>query len=114
MESAPADADVGEDRPETASGEPVAISVYPWQKKGNKMKDTLEICKILEDDGNGIASPDAHDFGIHGMERRVELLGGTMRIHSRPGGGTKFLFSIPVNAPSEGALENSRRDDVHG
>ncbi len=28
--------------------------LYPWYKRGNTMKDTLEICRILEDDGKGV------------------------------------------------------------
>jgi len=28
--------------------------LYPWEKKGNVLDETIEICRILEDDGNGI------------------------------------------------------------
>ena len=28
--------------------------LYPWQKKGNQLEDTLEICEILEDNGHGV------------------------------------------------------------
>lgn len=28
--------------------------LYPWKKKGNTLEDTIEICKLLEDDGNGV------------------------------------------------------------
>jgi 2,4-dienoyl-CoA reductase-like NADH-dependent reductase (Old Yellow Enzyme family) len=28
--------------------------LYPWQKKGNRLEDTVEICKLLEDGGNGV------------------------------------------------------------
>lgn len=28
--------------------------LYPWQKKGNTLEDTLTICKILLDDGKGV------------------------------------------------------------
>lgn len=28
--------------------------LYPWQKKGNGLEETLEMCKILEDDGDGV------------------------------------------------------------
>ena len=28
--------------------------LYPWQKKGNTLQETLEICNILEDNGDGV------------------------------------------------------------
>lgn len=28
--------------------------LYPWQKKGNTLEETFEICNLLEDDGNGV------------------------------------------------------------
>lgn len=28
--------------------------LYPWQKKGNTLDDTLQICTLLEDGGNGV------------------------------------------------------------
>lgn len=28
--------------------------LFPWQKKGNTLTDTLAICKLLEDDGKGV------------------------------------------------------------
>ncbi len=28
--------------------------LYPWQHHGNRMQETLEICQLLEDDGNGV------------------------------------------------------------
>jgi 2,4-dienoyl-CoA reductase (NADPH2) len=28
--------------------------LYPWEKKGNSLADTVEICKLLEDHGNGV------------------------------------------------------------
>ena len=51
------------------------------------------LCARVEDDGRGFvigdeAGPEDGHFGIHGMRERVERLGGTLRIASRPGGGT--------------------------
>ncbi|ARN80253.1 NADH:flavin oxidoreductase [Methylocystis bryophila] len=28
--------------------------LYPWEKKGNQLEDTLQICKLLLDDGKGV------------------------------------------------------------
>ena len=28
--------------------------LYPWEKKGNSLAETIEICNILEDDGHGV------------------------------------------------------------
>jgi 2,4-dienoyl-CoA reductase-like NADH-dependent reductase (Old Yellow Enzyme family) len=28
--------------------------LYPWQKRGNQLEDTLQICKLLIDDGKGV------------------------------------------------------------
>ena len=28
--------------------------LYPWQKKGNSLEETIEICKLLEDGGDGV------------------------------------------------------------
>ena len=28
--------------------------LYPWEKKGNALQETIEICGILEDDGYGV------------------------------------------------------------
>jgi 2,4-dienoyl-CoA reductase (NADPH2) len=28
--------------------------LYPWEKKGNELEDTLQICKLLIDDGAGV------------------------------------------------------------
>ncbi|WP_342600345.1 histidine kinase [Psychrobacillus sp. FSL H8-0483] len=36
-------------------------------------------------------------FGLIGMQERVDLLDGTMKIISAPGRGTSILFSIPIN-----------------
>ena len=36
-------------------------------------------------------------FGLIGMQERVDLLEGTMKIISSPGKGTTILFRIPIN-----------------
>ncbi len=53
----------------------------------------------LEDDGRGFdpaATPPG--VGLVGMRERVEQLGGTLWIESRPGAGTRVRFSLPQEA----------------
>jgi two-component system sensor histidine kinase UhpB len=37
--------------------------------------------------------------GLFGMEERARLIGGTLRIASRPGGGTEVALALPLSAP---------------
>jgi signal transduction histidine kinase len=54
----------------------------------------------LEDDGAGFKVEDAlskrDSFGLAGMQERVTLCGGTLRIDSRPGRGTRILAELPI------------------
>jgi signal transduction histidine kinase len=53
----------------------------------------LEVC----DDGAGFEPSlrDGGGFGVRGMRERAERLGGTLRIESAPGDGTRVLVSVP-------------------
>jgi two-component system sensor histidine kinase UhpB len=59
------------------------------------------VCSI-QDDGVGFepaqpASPcRERGFGLMGMKERLNRVGGTLRIHSAPGLGTKLVVSIPL------------------
>lgn len=63
-------------------------------------KVTLEV----EDDGEGFepaaAQPGApgHGWGLLGMRERAELLGGSLKVDSTPGEGTRVEVSLPVLA----------------
>jgi signal transduction histidine kinase len=62
---------------------------------------TLRI--IIEDDGRGFATgqhlaPGTHQ-GMEGMRRRLEEIGGKFTITSRPGGGTRAEFVVPLGGP---------------
>lgn len=55
---------------------------------------------IVEDDGIGFEvqqdrGPSTH-LGLYGMEERVQLLAGSLRIESEPGQGTMVIFEVPV------------------
>ena len=51
----------------------------------------------IADDGVGGADP-AAGSGLRGLADRVEALGGTLRVTSAPGGGTRVEAEIPVSA----------------
>ena len=48
----------------------------------------------IDDDGVGGARPHEHS-GLSGLADRVEALGGTLRVDSPPGGGTRVVAEIP-------------------
>ena len=52
----------------------------------------------VEDDGCGfdLEGASTGGFGLIGIRERVELLGGTLAITSRPGGGTRIEAVVPV------------------
>jgi signal transduction histidine kinase len=49
----------------------------------------------IEDDGTGGADP-ARGSGLRGLADRVETLGGTLRVQSTPGRGTRLAAEIPL------------------
>jgi signal transduction histidine kinase len=54
---------------------------------------------IVADDGRGFdprTSGDARSNGLFFMRERAELLGGRLRIRSRPGRGSRLEFSTPL------------------
>jgi signal transduction histidine kinase len=51
----------------------------------------------VRDDGVGGADPD-HGSGLVGLKDRVEATGGTLRVESRLGQGTRLLVELPIDA----------------
>ncbi|KAB2342089.1 sensor histidine kinase [Actinomadura rudentiformis] len=49
---------------------------------------------IVEDDGKGFESQ-VEGFGVRGMRERLELVGGSLRIDSVPGEGTRVTATVP-------------------
>jgi len=84
-----------------------AVSNIKKHAEASKATITLEcgegrIRMTVSDDGKGFEVPsqmdsagDAGKLGIVGMLERAELLGGTFRIESTPGGGTTVSVDIP-------------------
>ncbi len=64
----------------------------------SESEEQLEI--LIEDQGSGFdtnrALMNENRFGISGMQERVDLLGGSMTIQSKPGAGTQILIGIPL------------------
>ena len=55
----------------------------------------------VRDDGRGFdyeaqAQNGGRHFGLLGMRERAEQLGGTLRVHSAPGGGTEVVVDVPL------------------
>jgi signal transduction histidine kinase len=56
---------------------------------------------VVRDDGNGLALTDTETmseghFGLQGVRERVDKLGGSLRIDSRPGHGTQLAVTVPL------------------
>ena len=61
--------------------------------------ETIEL--VVRDDGRGLGTgspqqPGAH-FGLQGIRERVDKLGGTVEIDSRPGEGVRLSVTVPVH-----------------
>jgi signal transduction histidine kinase len=59
------------------------------------------VCLEVSDDGVGFDLEDEHGagrsrLGIAGMRERASIVGGTLRVTSRPGAGTQIATSIPL------------------
>ena len=59
-------------------------------------KDTLYL--FYKDDGKGMQTDKHKDgMGIKSMRSRVTMLNGVMDMKSKPGEGTEFYFTLPIN-----------------
>ena len=72
-------------------------------------RDDTGIHVTLADDGRGCdlaavarrAANGAGSMGLHGMQRRAELLGALLDITSRPGHGTRITLDMPASAHAD-------------
>lgn len=61
--------------------------------------DEQGVVLVVQDDGRGF-DPELQagrddGFGLHAMRERMSLVGGTLSIHSTPGGGTRVVARVP-------------------
>jgi signal transduction histidine kinase len=63
-----------------------------------EVRDDLAFVDVsVRDDGSGFDPTGSTDgFGVLGMRERAELLDGSLRIDSAPGGGTTVTARFPV------------------
>ena len=59
-------------------------------------KDPERLEVEITDDGQGFDPQRVRGMGLLGMEERVKRLGGTLKIESRAGGGTRIVAELPL------------------
>jgi signal transduction histidine kinase len=56
------------------------------------------VSAVIEDDGIGFETDRIHDgMGLAGMRERLALVGGKLKIESRPGAGTTLVGEVPLS-----------------
>ncbi|MES1256787.1 MAG: two-component regulator propeller domain-containing protein, partial [Acidobacteriota bacterium] len=95
-------------RNSVAHGKPARISV-------RIAFDPASVRMDVRDDGKGFdsarAALDPKDrFGITGMRERIEQLGGTFHLHSRPGEGTVVTVCVPATGADGGEAHRSAQN----
>jgi signal transduction histidine kinase len=71
------------------------------------VEDAGRVRLSVTDDGDGFdpsAVPRGH-LGLIGMRQRVDLVGGELRVESRPGKGTRIVASVPARDPEGPSAE---------
>jgi signal transduction histidine kinase len=71
---------------------------------------------LVEDDGVGIQTRSSnsrdHSFGLAGIKERVTMLGGTSRVISTKGNGTRIEISVPAGEETQ-VVDRSRAQAAH-
>ncbi|BFI95333.1 MAG: sensor histidine kinase [Rhodanobacter sp.] len=73
-----------------------------WLREG----DLLRLC--VDDDGRGGLKAEGN--GLAGMRERVRALGGTLRLESPPGAGTRLRIDVPLTLPAASAAYPTSTD----
>ena len=96
-----------------------AVRVFlDFQENGTRLE--------VSDDGSGFEPDEANrggGLGLRGMQERARGIGGTLRVESSPGRGTKVSILVPLDpetgrrkgekpSPSFAVEESSKRPDV--
>ena len=63
----------------------------------------FEVDKVLNTPGRSL--------GLFGMQERVELMGGTFHIDSRPGAGTRIHIVVPITKTEGGGKGRTHGKD---
>ena len=81
--------------------------------KLTRASSTLGLVVIDNGVGFDVRSPkdDRSGIGLKSMDERISLLGGTLRIESRPGVGTEIHASLPVPPPRKPGRVTSAMQD---
>jgi PAS domain S-box-containing protein len=70
--------------------------------------NSKELRLELSDDGHGFRVKDRHDgLGLAGMRERTEQMGGTLKITSSRGKGTRIVVTVPYPPPNGFAVANN-------
>lgn len=85
-----------------------AAAEHAWIACARPAPDRLEL--TIGDDGRGFTPtnadrPATRTFGLATMRERAEGLGGTLRIVSEPGAGTRIIVTVPMASAGEEAVE---------
>jgi len=65
-------------------------------------RDVHDVRLWIEDDGRGFAAPGparetaTRGFGLKNIAERVRILGGSLKVDSRPGAGTRVEAIVPI------------------
>ena len=57
----------------------------------------------IADDGVGLPEPRPRSSGLSNLEARARMLGGSIEVRDRPGGGTLLVWSVPTDAIATGS-----------
>jgi signal transduction histidine kinase len=73
----------------------------PTQVNVSAQKENGRLCLVIEDDGEGfdlseVVRDPKRGLGLAAMRERLYIVGGSLEIWSRPGGGTRLTFTIPT------------------
>ena len=65
----------------------------------------------VEDDGAGFdGSQNGHGNGLRSMKERAEIVGGTLKLRSAPGEGTRVRVFVPTKGDHAGGSPQGSRD----
>ncbi len=73
-----------------------------------------QITLVIEDDGSGfVPRHDSDGFGLAGMRRRAESIGGSLKIETAPGQGTRIVVEAPAPPEKHRLLRIAYDEEKH-